>query len=326
MTGTTRLVAADIGGTHARFCLASIGPDGAIALGEPTTLRTRDHASLAEAWRGFAEVAGEPMPQSAAVAVAAPASGEVIRFTNNPWVVDRRALGETLGVTRASVVNDFAAIGHAVARLGEANFRHLCGPDVPLPGEGTISVVGPGTGLGVAAVWRGSGDYRVQPTEGGHIAFAPADETDDRILARLRARFGRVSVERVISGPGLAEICAVLAEENGVPLPAMDDPTLWKLGLSGEDPLASAGVERFCSTLGAAAGDIVLAQGGTAAVIAGGLGLRLAERLTGSAFAASFSAKGRFDDLMATIPVKLVTHPQPGLFGAVAAFAKEHTA
>ena len=94
--------------------------------------------------------------------------------------------------------------------------------------------------------------------------------------------------------------------------------------MAGEDSIAAAAVERFCLSLGAVAGDIALAQGATGVVVAGGLGLRLRETLQRSGFAARFTAKGRFEGLMSRLPVKLITHPQPGLLGAAAAFAKEH--
>ena len=212
-----------------------------------------------------------------------------------------------------------------MAQAGPEHFAHLCGPDTPLPAEGTISVVGPGTGLGVAQVWRGEGTYHVQASEGGHIAYAPLDTIEDAILARLRQRYSRVSVERVVSGPGLAEIYQALAALEGRPVSQHGDAALWQRGTSGEDSLATAAIDRFCLSLGSVSGDIALAQGGAGVVIAGGLGLRIRDVLLHSGFAQRFTAKGRFEALMASLPVKLITHPQPGLLGAAAAFAREFT-
>jgi glucokinase len=260
-----------------------------------------------------------------AIAVAGPVGGEVIRFTNNPWIIRPALIPEKLGASRYTVVNDFGAVGHAVARAGEEHFVHLTGPESALPASGTLSIVGPGTGLGVAHVWRdGQGGYRVQPTEGGHIDFAPLDSIEDAILARLRQRYRRVSVERVVSGPGLVDIYEALAVMEGRAIQPAEDKALWQLGLSGEDSLAAAAVDRFCLSLGAVAGDIALAQGASGVVIAGGLGLRIRATLLRSGFAERFRAKGRFSELMAALPVKLITHPQPGLYGAAAAFAAEH--
>ena len=322
---STAIVSVDIGGTHARFALARIADDGAITLGEPVTLHTRDHASFQTAWEHFAQIQGGALPGAVAIAIAGPVGGDVIRFTNNPWVIRPALIPEKLGAARYTVINDFGAVGHAVGCAGDEHFVHLAGPDMPLPPAGTISVVGPGTGLGVAHVWRsGSGDYRVQATEGGHIDFAPLDTIEDAILARLRQRHRRVSAERVICGPAIVDIYEALATMEGRAIQPVDDRTLWSLGTSGEDSLAAAAVDRFCLSLGAFAGDIALAQGGGGVVIAGGLGLRIKDTLLKSGFANRFTAKGRFAELMGTLPVKLITHPQPGLFGAAAAFAKEH--
>ena len=323
----TQLVAVDIGGTHARFAIATIARSGAIALGEPVTLHTKDHASFQTAWEDFARRKGGTLPKGVAIAMAGPVGGEVIRFTNTPWIIRPALIPEKLGAERYTLVNDFGAVGHAVARARAEDLVHLAGPDVPLPADGTISIIGPGTGLGVAHIWRdGAGGYRVQATEGGHIDFAPLDSIEDAILARLRQRYRRVSAERVVSGPGIVDIYEALAGMEGRAIQPVDDRTLWEKGTSGEDSLAAAAVDRFCLSLGSVAGDIALAQGASGVVIAGGLGLRIRNTLLKSGFAERFRAKGRFAELMAALPVKLITHPQPGLFGAAAAFAKEHGA
>jgi glucokinase len=249
----------------------------------------------------------------------------VIRFTNNPWIIRPSLIPEKLGVERFTLVNDFAAVAHAVARADDSEFLHLAGPDAPLGRDGTISVIGPGTGLGVAHLWRSGSSYRVQATEGGHIDFAPLDTIEDTILARLRRRHNRVSVERVVAGPGIVDIYQALAAMEHRTVPERDAIDIWNLGTSGEDSLAAAAVDRFCLSLGSVAGDLALAQGGFAGVvIAGGLGYRIRDSLLASGFAERFKAKGRFETLMAAIPVKLIVHPQPGLFGAAAAFVAEH--
>lgn len=321
----TQIVTIDIGGTHARFALAEVADGRVIALGEPVTLKTAEHASFQTAWEAYGETLAGPVPAAAAIAIAGPVGGDVIKFTNNPWIIRPALIGEKLNVEKFSLVNDFEAVGHAVAQADPSHFTHLCGPDQPLGATGTISIVGPGTGLGVAHLLRTAVGYHVQPTEGGHIDFAPLDTIEDAILARLRKRYRRVSVERVVSGPGLVDIYETLATIEGRAIQPLDDKALWALGTSGEDSLAAAAIDRFCLALGSVAGDIALAQGGFAGVvIAGGLGLRIKETLLRSGFAERFCAKGRFESLMASLPVKLITHPQPGLFGAAAAFARQH--
>lgn len=318
------IVAVDIGGTHARFALARIDDGRVIELAEAATLKTAEYASFETAWEDFGRFIGSPLPTATAIAVAALVQADIIHFTNNPWIIRPPLICEKLGVEAFSLVNDFEAVGHAVAQVEEASFQHLCGPNVALADKGTISVIGPGTGLGVAHVFRDGTDYRVQATEGGHIGFAPLDTIEDQILAHLRKSYRRVSVERVVSGPGLVDIYEALAAIEGQTIRRFEDKALWQLGLSGEDRLAAAAVDRFCLTLGSVAGDIALAQGGSGVVIAGGLGLRIKDALLQSGFAERFRAKGRFEAMMSRIPVKLITHPQPGLFGAAAAFAMEH--
>ncbi|MGZ8307528.1 MAG: glucokinase [Allosphingosinicella sp.] len=320
----TEIVAVDIGGTHARFSLAEVGGGRVRRLGEACTLKTAEHASLRTAWEAFGASVGRPLPPAAAIALAGPVRGEVLQLTNNPWVIRPASIPDELGAERFNLVNDFGAVAHAVAQLGEEHFRHLCGPDLPLPEEGVISIVGPGTGLGVAQLLRRGGDYHVVETEGGHVDFAPLDGLEDRILARLRLSHGRVSVERVASGRGLTNLYEALAAIEGHDIRFRDEKALWKAALAGEDSLAAAAFDRFCLSLGAVAGDIALAQGARAVVIGGGLGLRLAGHLPRSGFRDRFVAKGRFERRMDEMPVKIVTYGQPGLFGAAAAFAAEH--
>lgn len=321
----SEVVAVDVGGTHARFAIAEVADGRVVALGEPVTLKTADHASLQTAWEAFGAQAGRPLPRAAAIAVASPVGGEIIKLTNNPWIIRPALVPERLNVDRFRLVNDFGAIGHAVAQVGAEHFANVCGPDVALPGQGAITVCGPGTGLGVAQVLRESGRYHVIETEGGHMNFAPLDTIEDALLKRLRASFTRVSVERVVAGPGIVAIYETLADIEGRAVQRLDDKAIWGLALESGDSLALAALDRFCLALGAVAGDLALAHGPTAVVIAGGLGLRLKDRLLQSGFEQRFTAKGRFQGLMQSVPVKLITHPQPGLFGAAAAFAQDHT-
>jgi glucokinase len=319
----TEIVAVDIGGTHARFAIAEVENGRVTTLGEACTLKTAEHASLQTAWEDFGRELGRPLPAAASIAVAGPVQGEVLKLTNNPWVIRPALIPEKLGAERYTLVNDFGAVAHAVAQLENQHFRHICGPDRPLPEEGVISIVGPGTGLGVAQLLRRNGHYHVIETEGGHIDFAPVDTLEDRILTQLRKRYRRVSVERVASGMGLGNIYEALADIEGRTAEYRDEKALWKAALAGEDSLAAAALDRFCLALGASAGDIALAQGAAAVVIAGGVGLRVAEHLPRSGFRDRFIAKGRFERMMDEMPVKLITHPQPGLFGAAAAFAEK---
>jgi glucokinase len=314
----TELVAADIGGTHARFALAHVEDGRVLGLGETLTLETANHPGLLEAWQAFERHLGRPAPSAAALAFAYPVENDLPTLTNMPWTIDRRTLPEVLGLDRHLILNDFCAIGHAVATLGSSHFLHIAGPDVALPASGVISIVGPGTGLGVGLVIRDDGHYQVIASEGGNMDFSPHDDLDDRLMAALRRRYCHVSAERVVSGPALKDIYAVIADMEP---PYADDRDLWRAALDGTDPGAVAALERFCLCLGAFAGNIALAHGANALVLAGGLGLRLREHLATSGFAQSLAAKGEYRSILEQLPVKLIAHSDPGLYGAAAAFA-----
>lgn len=318
------VVTVDIGGTHARFAVAEVAEGRVVSISEPVTQKVAEHPSLQLAWQAFGETLGRPLPKAAAIAVASPVGGEVIKLTNNPWIIRPALIPERLGADTWTMVNDFAAIGHAVAQLGDVDFLHLCGPEMPLPDRGSITVCGPGTGLGVAQVFRHKGGYDIIATEGGHVDFAPLDPIEDAFVKRLRREYNRVSTERIVAGPAIVAIYETLAELEKRPVPRHNDKKIWELAFEGEDSLAVAALDRFCLSLGAVAGDLALTHGPTGVVIAGGLGLRLKDHLLQSGFGERFVAKGRFRNLMASIPVKLITHPQPGLYGAAAAFAQEH--
>ena len=318
------IVVADVGGTNARFALAEVDAGQVLSVGEPVTMLTAEHASFQTAWQAFERQSGGSLPLALALSFAGPVGGEVLKLTNNPWVIRPALMEDRLGVTRFTIVNDFGAIGHAVAALGDEHLRHLRGPDGPLPATGMTTIVGPGTGLGVAQLLRTDHDYHVVETEGGHIDFAPLDPIEDQLLDFLRHRHRRVSIERVASGQGLANLYEVLAGIEGEALVSRDNKALWAAAIDGSDPIAVAALDRFFLSLGAVAGDLALAHGANAVVIAGGLGYRLRDRFATSGFADRFIAKGRFERRMQAIPVKLVIHPQPGLYGAAAAFAKDH--
>jgi glucokinase len=321
MTHAQEIVVGDIGGTHARYAVAEIVDRRVVKLSEPVTLLARDHISLAASWAAFGRMLGRNLPRAVALAVASPVAGEVLKFTNSPWVIRPAALQQELGVDAVTLVNDFGAVGHALSALLPEHYSHLAGPDQDLPENGVITVIGPGTGLGVAHVLRRGGQAHVIECEGGHIDYAPLDTVEDAILARLRQRFTRVSAERIVSGPGLLNLYEALAAIEGRPVMVRDDKALWALAVSGGDSLATAALQRFCLGLGAVAGDLALAQGANAVVVAGGIVPRIAGMLPNSGFAHRFVAKGRFEMMMAGMPIKLITYPHPGLLGAAAAFA-----
>lgn len=315
------LIAADIGGTHARFALAEVADGRVVRLDAPVTLATADCEGLTDAWRALGEQLGRPLPRAAALATASPNGAAEGALTRDIWTLAPAEIDRALGLDAHLVLNDFGAVAHAVQHAEADNFVHLCGPKSPLPKTSVITVCGPGTGIGCAQLVRDSGGYRVIETEGGHIGFAPTDAFEDALVAKLRDRYGRVSAERVCAGPGLLDFYALVSAQAGWADWEASERIIWERALDGSDEQAVSALARFCGALGGVAGDLALAQGAAAVVIAGGLGLRLKDRLAESGFAGRFVAKGRFRETMKRLPVKLITHPQPGLFGAAAAFA-----
>ena len=324
MSENRQIVVADIGGTHARFAIATLQNGALCSIDHVLKLKASDHPSLQTAWEQYRRTCPVDLPSEGALAVASRIGGDVIYFTNSSWMIRPAQVPAKLGLKRFSLVNDFGAVCHAVQRSPANDFAHICGPDTGLPHTGLITVIGPGTGLGVAFLIREGRRYQIFETEGGHADFSPLDEVEDRILHRLRKDHRRVSVERVIAGSGLQAIYHVMCEiERQTPL-QLDDRNLWSLALAGSDPVANAALDRFCLCLGAVAGDFVLTHGAHALVIAGGLGHRIGDRLSDSGFRERFTFKGRFASLLETIPVYRILQNEPGLSGAAAAFAKEY--
>jgi len=318
----SELVAIDLGGTHVRFAIAEVASGKVVRLGEPVTLKSGDYAGIPAAWAEFERQHGAALPKAAALSVAGQVIDGAVEMTNLPWRFDRAGLEREIGLDALVLVNDFEAVGHAVAQAEPGDFQHLCGPDAALPDSGTISIAGPGTGLGVAQLWRENGEYRIVPSEGGHIGFAPVDPFEDKLLETLRARFGRVSVERVAAGPGISDIYEALGGTDRCDTDPFEDKNIWTRGIDGHEQLAEAAIERFCRVLGSVAGDLALAHGASGVVIAGGVGRRLRDFLPTSGFGARFVAKGRFSEAMMQLPVKIITLAEPGLVGAAAAFAR----
>jgi glucokinase len=316
-------VAVDIGGTHARFALAELRPGQRPALGKMRKYRTADHTGLTSAWAAFARDCGGTLPAAACIAIAGPVEGELIRFTNNPWIIRPATIGDELGLDDGPLLlNDFAAMAAGVGVMDESEFDHLGGPE-NWPDCGVTTVIGPGTGLGVAQSLRSGGRNLVIATEGGHLDFAALDSFEESLLRRLRAQHGRVSTERIGSGPALAAIRETLAAAAGQAIVPMDDAALWQVAIDGSDMLAAQALDRMVMALGSIAGDLALAHGANAVAVTGGLANRIRDRLAGPLFHDRFRAKGRFARRMADIPIRLAKHPEPGLLGAAAAYQEQ---
>jgi glucokinase len=238
-------------------------------------------------------------------------------------VIRADTLAQDIGVRTVRLVNDFEAVAHAVSRLPPENLPLLFGEDRPFPTDGGVTILGPGTGLGVAMIAYDQGTPHVIATEGGHLDFAPLDHIEEKILSYLRDKFLRVSTERIVSGPGLNYIYKALATIGHDRVMLMEDPELWQAALDGSDNFARRALDRFCLCYGSVAGDLALAHGPHSVVLAGGLTQRMREFLMQSGFHTRFKAKGRFESLMASVPIRCAIHDEIGLFGAAAAFREK---
>lgn len=320
----TEIIAADIGGTNARFARATLDARNVPTLGEVRKYKVADYPNLQACWAAFSKDEGGDLPRSASIAFATAIGREVIKLTNSSWVIRPDTLDDELGLDHLRLVNDFEAVAHAVARLPKENLPLLFGEDKPFPEDGGVTVLGPGTGLGVAMIAFDDGVPHVIATEGGHLDFAPLDPLEEKILAYLRDKFLRVSTERIVSGPGLNNIYKAMATIGHDRVVLMEDAELWQSAIDGSDEFARRALERFCLSYGSVAGDLALAHGPHTVVLAGGLTQRMRDLLPQSGFHGRFTAKGRFETLMKTVPIRLALHEEIGLYGAAAAFREKN--
>ena len=313
---------ADIGGTNARFALCDPADAGPPRLLEAQSLRTAGFASLQHAAGHYLAAVGV-RPARAAMALACPVDGDEMRLTNRAWSFNRHELRDALGLDELRLVNDFGAIARAVPALWRDGRELLYGPGHDVP-RGPVSVLGPGTGLGVALL-GGDGDrgWQAVETEGGHAGFAPLDEEERALAGWVAARHGRASWERLLSGSGLAAIDAVLGERAGRAGSAPREPgDIVEAALQGRDAVARRALARFCAILGSVAGDVALLHGARSVVIAGGIVPRFLPFLRASEFRERFLDKGRFAAWLEAVPVHVLTHPNPGLVGAAMALRR----
>jgi glucokinase len=315
-----RIVAGDIGGTHARVAIAELAEGQRPKLGAMGRYRTSEHEGLTSAWRAFARDQGGTLPKAASLGLAGPVDGGPIRFMNSPWVVDPRSIAGELGLERVTLLNDYGAVAHAVSILGPDELEPVSGPGGDLPAEGVTTVLGPGTGLGVAMLVRRRGRIEVIETEASHIGFAPLNEDEQSIAEYLAELYGRASVERIVSGPGLIDL---YHHFGGGEWDVGDSGGLWSAAIEGKDPIATQALDAFVKCFGSAAGDIALAHGANAMVITGGLANRIADTLRSPLFKGRYIAKGRYRERMERVRVRLATIGEPGLLGAAVAYQRE---
>ena len=317
------LLVGDVGGTNARFALAHM-VEGKPVLEHHDSFPAEAYPTFLSGVKAFIDGC-DVKPTGGVIAVAGPVTDGEIDLTNSPWRVSETEL-QTLGLNPVRLINDFEALAWGAPVVPADMLASLGGPEEGEP-HTAIAVLGPGTGFGVSALARDiHGNEIAMPSEGGHACFAPGDAIEDEILRILRRRYDRVSIERLICGPGLLNMHRALAEIDGRESHIDDPAQITTEAMQDPNSPCGATLARFCAILGAVAGDIALTTGARGGVyIAGGIAPRILPFLKASPFRERFERKGRFQDYMAAIPTHVILHKHAALLGAArVAFAEEN--
>jgi glucokinase len=314
------LIAGDIGGTKSGLAWVRSEGTGTQEVRFEQVYASADFATADDLVRQFIVDARQPAAaESLLLALPGPLRGQHARLTNLEWTLDTADMQASLGVARVRFINDFQAAAAGVASLTAADVVAL-NPQ-PVEEGGARAITGAGTGLGVAFMLADAGGRtRSFPSEGGHIDFAPANAAQVRLLEHLRARYGHVSWERVVSGSAMNDLYRFCCGELRQPLPVepLDGAALMDRAETG-DAVAAAALDLFIDLYGAWVGNVALLyqpRGGL--YVAGGIALHLRSRMRSPRFMAAASDKGRMRGVVEGTPIFLVTQPRLGLLGAIA--------
>lgn len=320
-----RFLAGDIGGTKVIMALYEVEGHGPMRLTAEKTYVSADHATFMEIIRDFRREHDAPV-SATGLGVAGPVFDRRCQATNLPWVIDARELEGTMPVGRVALVNDFKAAALGVLHLQPHEWVEL-NPGKAEP-NGPIAVLGAGTGLGEAFLFHDGSRYHVVPTEGGHKDFAPRNEEEMALLRFLLTRHQRVSYERVVSGAGIRAIYDFLVDRGDAADPAVaarfatedDAAVISELGLAGKCGTCAKALDLFAAIYGAEAGNLalqIIASGGV--YVTGGIGPKNVAKMQDGTFQRAYVTKGRFSELVRSIPVRMVMNRHVGLMGAAAA-------
>ncbi len=322
------VLAGDVGGTNARLALVDL--DGRSArITRESRYRSGDYPGLTPIVRRFCEEVAS-RPDRACFGIACPMVGDDCTAPNLPWTINAPKLAAEIGIPRTTIINDFVAVGYGIELLGASDLATL--QEGSPTAHGPIALIGAGTGLGQGfLLWEGD-HYRVLPSEGGHGDYAPRGKLQPGLLQFLGQQFGRVSWERLLSGPGMVNayrylLASAVALEQATVRAEMEkeDPAtvITRHGLAKTDCLSDRALDLFCEVFGAQAGNLALTVVATGGVyLAGGIAPRIAERLKSGPFLTAFRDKGRMSELLSRIPVHVIMNPNVGLLGAAAVAAR----
>jgi glucokinase len=313
------ILVGDVGGTHARFAVVDTSAPPPWTIRERQDLEGAFPTFLDALRKYFDERQSKDRPTVAAIAVAGPVNDGTVHFTNRGWVISEAEL-KKFGFKHAFLLNDFGVLAFAAEVLVAGDLRTI-GPELPGLKDGTITILGPGTGFGVSCLARHGKRSVPMSTEGGHMGFAPLDEREDAVLSLMRKRLGRVSVERILSGSGLETLYKTLEEIAGRAPQALTAPDITARAMKNEDG-PSAALSMFCAVFGAVAGDLALAHGARGGVyISGGITQKIEEFLKKSEFRKRFEDKGRLSPFVQAVPTRLIVNPDVAMIGAARAGA-----
>ena len=304
----------DIGGTTARFAILT-----GDTLGSVDHVAVSHHPTLIGAIDGYLGSHDRNRVGAVVLGVAGPVEGARCTIINSRWVIDADELRTAFGFKSIRLINDFEAIAWALPELRAHDVKPLAGGTAS-PQE-TMAVIGPGTGLGMAGLVRREGDMTggavtVVATEGGHATLPGTTAREDAVIAHLRGRFGHVSAERALSGPGLENLHTAIAAIDNAAVSSLTAAEITRHALDRSCPTCVAAVDMFCAMLGTVAGNLALmfrARGGV--YIAGGIAPRLVDHLARSEFRARFVAKGRYRTYLESIPITLIVNPDAAFLG-----------
>ena len=307
---------ADIGGTNARFALAS---SGRVGFERMTTLKCEDYTTATEAISCYLEIVSAPTPDAVCLAAAGPVIDETLDVTNNSWILSASDIRSHFNIQQVHLLNDFEAIARSIPHIQTQHLEAVGrASQQTLPTEEfSVAIVGPGTGFGTAGLYKRGGRLIPVVGEGGHIGFAPKSKVQIEILEVLREKYDRVCVERLLSGPGIENIYWALKVLRGERRDHKSAAEVFASAIDGSDHCAADATQLFFEVLGQVAGDTALLLGATDGVyIAGGITKRYPEMLHISGFRNAFESKGHHRSMMERIPTRLITYEEPGLLGS----------
>ncbi|MDN4983022.1 glucokinase [Bradyrhizobium arachidis] len=292
---------ADIGGTNARFALLTDGKLSTIA-----HTAVSNHGTFPEALAAYlGDRAKAGAIQHAILAASGPVQNGRCALTNNSWVIDAEQLRGAHGFSSVRLINDFEAVALALPHLAPGSLLQLGGRD--RVAGAPLAAIGPGTGLGMAALISHADRQIVLSGEGGHSTMAGGSLREDAVIAHLRQRFGHVSSERLLSGAGLENLHDALASVDGVTVPKRHAADITCAAIEATCATSRAAVDMFCAMLGSVAGNFALAVGARGGVFIGGGILRhMPDYLAASQFRMRFEAKGRLRTFLEPIPAYLI--------------------